>query len=185
MALTAAQKTAILSDITARPDLTGQPDYEIARLYNLVVSPTFHVYRTSVPVQDIFDQIIWANYTPSDTPDGTATWTNRSLAAQGKQFNLQTLLIGSQGAVNAAKPNVRAGLQDAATGLPTGANGASLSGGWVGIRDGALARPALRVEKLLANATGPQDGSTPAKAATLTYEGTISAQEVSDILAGR
>lgn len=184
MALTTAQKATILANINASPDLVGQRDVEIARLYNLPASPNFFVYRSSVPVQEINDQITWANYTPTDAPDGTQLWLNRATAAQGKQFNLQTLLIGAQGALNATKPNVRAGLQDATTGLPTGSNGASVSGGWVGIRDNALGQLATRIEKLLATTTAQQDGSTAAKAATRTFEGAITAQDISDILAG-
>lgn len=177
MALTSAQKVtlkaAIVADSPANAlyqagDLSGLADY-----YNTTVSPAFYVYRTSVPVQDINDQIIWANFTPNDPPDGTTIWTNRSMAAQGKQFNLQTLLIGSQGAVNAAKSNVRAGLQDALTGLPTGASGASVSAGWVGVRDTVIARAASRFEKLFA--TG--NGGTAATAATMAAEGPIAYTE--------
>lgn len=177
MALTSAQKAtlkaAIVADSPANAlyqagDLSGLADY-----YNTTVSPAFYVYRTSVPVQDINDQIIWANFTPNDPPDGTTIWTNRSMAAQGKQFNLQTLLIGSQGAVNAAKSNVRAGLQDALTGLPTGASGASVSAGWVGVRDTVIARAASRFEKLFA--TG--NGGTAATAATMAAEGPIAYTE--------
>lgn len=182
--LTTQQKATILANINASPDLVGQQDVEIARLYNLPASPSFYVYRAAVPVQEINDQITWANYTPADAPDGTQLWLNRATAAQGKQFNLQTLLIGAQGALNATRPNVRAGLQDATTGLPTGSNGASVSGGWVGIRDNALGQLATRIEKLLATTTAQQDGSTAAKAATRTFEGAITAQDISDILAG-
>lgn len=179
------QKATILADINAQPDLVGKQDTAIAALYNLPASPTFNVYRTSVPVQEINDAITWANFTPADAPDTTQLWLNRATAAQGKQFNLQTLLIGAQGSVNASKPNVRAGIQDATTNLPTGTGGASVSGGWVAIRDNVLARAATRLEKLLATTTVQQDGSTAAKAATLTFEGAITAQTVSDILAGR
>lgn len=175
--LTPAQKVtlkaAIIADGTANAmyqagNLTG-----LAAYYNGTASPTFYVYRTSVPIQEVNDQILWANFTPSDPPDGTQTWLNRATQAQGKQFNLQ-LIFGSLGYINAARPNVRAGLQDATmSALPTGANGALLSGGWAGIRDNVLARAATVLEKLFATTTVQQDGSTPAKAATMTVEGAL------------
>jgi hypothetical protein len=50
----------------------------------------------------------------------------------------------------------------------------------VGVRDTVLARAATRIEKLLAITTAQQDGTTAAKAATMTFEGVISAQDVAD-----
>ena len=81
-------------------------------------------------------------------------------------------------ALNATRPSIRAALQDALTGLPSGANGALQSAGWVVVRDNALARPATVAERLFAVTTAAQDGSTPAKAATATYEGSLSLTDV-------
>jgi hypothetical protein len=195
MALTPAQKATFKNAIAANTTPAGgtgtyasTPINQIPNtsdgliairyFYNTPTSPTFHVYRTSVPTADIFDQVVWSNLTPSDAPDGTQTWANRSLACQGKQFNLQTLLIGAAGAVNAAKANVRSGLQDALTNVPSGAGGATVAAGWVGVRDNVLARPASVVEKLFATTTAQQDGSTAAKAATMTLEGPITEGDV-------
>jgi hypothetical protein len=180
--LTSAQlvtlKAAILADsnvnsIPANPD----GDFAIAAYFNTVASPVFLVYRSDVPVQDIYNQITWANMTPTDAPDGTQTWANRSLACQGKQFNVQIILQG-QASINAAKANVRAGLQDGLTNVPSGVAGALVSAGWNGVRDNALARAATRAEKLYANTTGGKDGSTATLAATMVVEGSISSQDV-------
>lgn len=171
-------KTFIVNDATlnAFPNTTDG-NIDLAAALDVPASPTFYVFRTNIPTQEIFDQVTWANLTPSDAPDGTQAWLNRSMACQGKQFNLQTLLMG-QDAINASRSNVRAGLQDALTGVPSGANGATQAAGWVGVRDTVLARPATRGEKLFATTTGQLDGSTAAKAATLVIEGRISAQDV-------
>jgi len=166
-------KAAIVGDNSANAlyvagDLSG-----LAAYYNTTASPNFFVYRTAVPVQDINDNVTWQNFTPADSPDTSQLWLNRATAAQGKQFNLQTLLLSANGFLNATKPNVRQALQDALTNLPTGAGGAAVSGGWVAVRDNVLARLGSRLEKLFATTTVQQDGSTAAKAATMTVEGPI------------
>lgn len=184
MALTAAQKTTLKAAIVADPTLSAFPNTSDGNLdlseylSRTVASPTFNVYRTNVPASDVFDQVVWANLTPNDAPDGTQSWANRSLACQGKQFNLQTLLIGGAGTVNASKSNVRAGLQDALTNVPSGTGGTTVSAGWVGVRDTALARAANLVEKILSKTTVQQDGSTAAKAATMTFEGSVSDRDI-------
>ena len=175
--LTPAQRTTLKAAIVAdnpanvlyvAGDLSG-----LAAYYNTTASPNFHVYRTAVPVQDINDNVTWANFTPADAPDSTQLWLNRATAAQGKQFNLQTLLLSAGGFLNATKANVRQALTDALTNLPTGAGGALVSGGWGTVRDNGLARLGSRLEKLFATTTVQQDGSTAAKAATMTVEGPI------------
>jgi hypothetical protein len=190
MILTAAQLQAIKADIAANSDLNAFPNtddgnFAIAALYNALTAIAFFVYRTNIPVQDIFDQITWANLTPADAPPAAAdttlsdhlAWQSRALACQAKQFNVQLLLQG-QSLVNGAKPNVRAGLQDALTNVPSGAAGALVSGGWVGVRDNALARKATRIEKLFATTAVNHDGSTAAAAATMVIEGAISGADI-------
>lgn len=194
MLLTPAQLATLKADILADGTLNAFPNtsdgnFEIARQYGFIVSPDFFVYRTAIPISEIFDQITWANFTPVDPPtdpvpasDTAITlqrWQNRALHAQGKQFNVQILLStgGLNGVINGAKSKVRAGLQDALTNVPTGAAGALLSAGWVGVRDNALARKAIRVEKLFANISGG-NGSSASLAATLVIEGAIDADTV-------
>jgi len=141
--------------------------------------PTFFVYRTEIPVSEMFDAIIWANFTPSDAvPTDTSLnndiYQSRQIACQTKQMNLQTMLMG-QASINGAKANIRAGLSDALTGIPSGAGGATRSAGWTNVRDTVLARAATRAEKLYA--TGG-NGATAATAATLTFEGALTPQDI-------
>jgi hypothetical protein len=186
MALTSAQYATIKADIAANSDLNTKPNtpdgnFEVARLYNLLASPDFYVWRTEVAVQEIYNQINWVNLTPVDAvPDATVTtgtaltYLNRAMVCQAKQFNLQTLLLG-QGTINAARSNVRAGLQDALSNYPSGVNGALIGGNWVAVRDNALARKATRLEKLL-SAGGT--GANAQNASTMGFEGGISPDDV-------
>ena len=141
----------------------------------------FWVYRTSIPVAELFDAIVWANFTPSDAvPTDTSLnndiFQSRQIACQTKQMNLQTMIVG-QGAINGAKANIRAGLQDALTSIPSGTNGATRSAGWTTVRDAVLARLATRAEKLYANVAGG-NGSAAAAAATLTFEGALTSADI-------
>jgi hypothetical protein len=173
--MTPAELLILKNAIDADPVLSALPhtsDDALAIVAAMSV-PTadFMVWQTSMPAQTIFDAITWANLTPTDAPDGTALWTNRSLACQGKQFNLQTILSGRE-TINPAKANIRAGLQDALTSVPSGANGALKSGGWANVQT-AMQRKATRGEKLFATGTG-----TAASPATMTIEGALSYLDV-------
>jgi hypothetical protein len=137
----------------------------------------FVVWRSSVSVAEVQDAVVWANMTPADAPDGTTAWTNRALACQGKQFNLQNLIVGRD-QINSGKANIRAGLQDALTNVPSGAGGASQSAGWVTIRD-AMKRNANRGEALYATGTG-----TSATPGSLVWEGVVSRELVLESMAG-
>lgn len=182
MNLTAAQLATLKSTIQADSVLLAlrttpggaDGNQAIADAFN-VVDNAFFVYRTNVPVLDIFDQITWANFTPpiADPIDATAAYLNRCVACQGKQFNIQIILQG-QSTINASKANVRAGLQDALTNVPGGVAGALVSAGWVSVRDNALARKATRGEKLFA--TG--NGTTAALAATMAVEGAMTGANI-------
>lgn len=179
MPLTAAQLTTLKNDINADPTLSAYPNnvdgnIAIAQAYNLLAAPDFFVYRTNAPVAEIFDQVTWANFTPADAPDTTVQWTNRSLACQGKQFNLQIITQGRE-TVNAAKTNIRAGLQDALTGLPSGTGGTTRTANWVGVRDNVLARKATRAEKLFASGG---TGANAQNAATMGVEGDLQYTDV-------
>ena len=191
MILTAAQllvlKNAILGDGTlSQIDHTSNAGYvQLADAMN-VVDSAFFVYKSDVKVQDIYDQITWANLTPADAPTDTVTpandtaitlarWHNRSLACQGKQFNLQIILQG-QNLIDARKANVRAGLQDALTNIPSGASGAPISAGWVAVRDNVLTRKATRAEKLFVSGG---NGATAATAATMAVEGLVTPDDIS------
>jgi hypothetical protein len=174
--MTPAQLLLIKAEIAADPALNSLPNtaddaYAIADALNLLPSPDFMVWQTNLPTQAVFDAITWANLTPADAPDGTAAWTNRALACQGKQFNLQTILTGRE-YINATKVNIRAGLQDALTSVPSGAGGATRPAGWVAVQT-AMQRKATRAEKVLATGVG-----TAANPALLGFEGIVTHQDV-------
>jgi len=177
-AMTPAQKLVLSSAIAAEPTLADAlmygRDAEIAAWLNADrVSPsTFYVYRTAVPVQDIFDAITWANFTPQDVPDSSVIYGNRVGICRCKQENLQTMLLGAQGFLNPSKPNIRAGLQDALTALPSGAGGANKNAGSVAVA-ATLYRPATRAEALLATGTG-----TTASPGTMTFFGPVMLDEI-------
>jgi CubicO group peptidase (beta-lactamase class C family) len=111
--------------------------------------------------------VTWANFTPTDTADGTATWTNRALACQGKQFNLQTMLSGRT-TIASNRTNIRNGIQDALTNLPSGTGGATLGGGW-NAAENAMKRFARLGETIFV--TG--GAGTNANPSSLVAEGTI------------
>lgn len=145
-----ALKTAILADSNCTQWVTEGATGQIAEY--LKGDSTFIVWRPYTSANDIFDAINWANFTPADVPDGTTIWTNRSLACQGRQFNLQTLLTGRE-FINSSKANIRADLQDALTAIPSGSGGATKNGGWSNVQ-AAMQRPATLFEKIFASGVG-------------------------------
>jgi hypothetical protein len=153
MILNDAQMAILATDMQANAaslnlgDTVGQ-----AAFYNANAVPDYFVWNPSTSTKDVMDAITWANLTPADAPDGTAAWTNRALACQGKQFNVQTMLVGRD-TIDATKANLVAGLQDALTNVPSGVSGASKSGGWANVKI-ALTRKATRLEKLFATGNG-------------------------------
>lgn len=180
--MTSAQLATLKADILADGALNAFPNNSdgnsaIVAAYTLFPGTDFFVWATDVLVTSVYDQIVWASLTPTDAPDGTQLWANRSLACQGKQFNVQILLQG-QPRINGSKVNVRAGLQDALTNVPSGVAGALVSAGWVNVRT-ALARKANRYEKLFAVTTAG-NGAAPVTAATMALEGVVSLQDVTD-----
>jgi hypothetical protein len=148
----------------------------MAEWFNVAASPVHTVWATGASVGGIQDAIDYSAYTPNSAVDGTAIVTNRLLAAQTKQINLQLMLQGRE-VVNATPNRVRAALLDATTNIPTGTNGALQSASGV---DGArvmnaLTRPATRVEKLFTSAP-VQTGTV--SASKLVFEGEITSTDV-------
>lgn len=161
MVLTSAQKQAIKADILANPDLNGQGDEVIAARYNLAAAPSFFVWRSSVPL----DEIMLNGF----------DWTRVDNLSVGKA-RIWDWMFRQTGSIDPSKANIRTGI-DAA---------------WVGTAADLAVRAAVyahcqrlasRLEKLFAVGAGTTvtNGSGPA---TMGFEGTISAQTVSDILAG-
>lgn len=174
--LSVGQLQAMKDDIAIDPVMsllpnTSDGNFEIAALYNEPASPLFYVWNSRVNINDIYDAIIWANFTPIDVPDNSQVWANRSLACQGKQFNLQTMLLGKS-VIDATRPQIRVGLQDALTALPSGVSGVNRSAGWIGVQL-ILSRMTTRGEKLLATGTGTQ--ASPGLAG---FEGIFTYQDV-------
>ncbi len=180
MALTNPQYAALKAAINAKPTwaaypLSGDGYYDLAAQLNLEAAPNFWVWSTNVNVNTLRAAIIWANLTPSDVPDGTQAWANRSLQCQGKQFNIQNI-VPFTGTLDASDVNLRNGLQDALQNVRSGAGGASQDAGWSAVRS-TLARKAKYIEKILAD-TASGDGSTRTLSATLVFEGQITDADV-------
>ena len=175
--ITGAQALILRDAILADQTLSGLPNNPdnntlIANAFNLNASPDFYVWRTSVPVEDVQNAIVYANMTPAQVPDGTQLWANRAFHAQGKQFNLQNLMLGRD-YINPSKANVRTAFQDCLTGLPTKADGTNQAAGWVSV-EATFKRLATRGEKLYATG-GNGAVATPA---SLTFEGQLSYEDV-------
>ena len=179
MTLTAPQlatlKAAILADgtMSAKP-MTSGGSLEIAGLLNAAASPAYYVWRSNTSASDIMDAITWANLTPADTADGTATFTNRALVCQAKQMNLQILLQGRD-SLATGKTSVRGGLSDALQNVPAGAGGAVVDAGWAGAGKvkASITRTASIIEKLFSTGNG-----TTATPSTMGYEGPVSSDDV-------
>ena len=157
MALTAVQVAqygvAIKANILASPDLVGQQDTVIAGLYNAAASPTFTVWKSEVTIRQTGQAFV-----------GTE-WAGMTSANHTRLQTVAQYLM-------AYNPSIQ-GIRDMFNDIWSGAGG-------VNTRAALLVlwkRPALRIEKLLATGTG-----SDAVPATLGFEGTISAQNVSDIL---
>lgn len=164
-------KSAILADPNLNPQVANGETGYIASYLNQPSSTT--VWSTVVKVQDIYDAIVWANFTPASTIDSTQLWANRALACQGKQFNLQTMLTGRD-VINGSKSNIRAGLQDALTGIPSKADGTNQNAGWTSVQL-VLQRFATNGEKVFV--TGGSPG-------TLGWEGEVTNNDVVAALNG-
>ncbi len=150
-ALTPAQMQALKDNILADPVMSVKPansdgSWDIAVLYNQTVAPSFYVWRTDVPVEEIvkngFD---WAQ-------------VDNLTVGKARIWDWLTKV----GYINASKINVRAGIDECWKGT------AAL----VSVRDVIythLYRPATRIEKLFSTGTG-----TIASPAVMNFEGVIS-----------
>jgi len=171
-----ALKVVALADQTAADLLNIGNDTGLAAWFN--EASTTYVWRTNAPSDEVFDAIVWANLTPVDTPDGTATYTNRALLCQAKQINLQIMLQGKD-RVNGGKASIRAGLSDALLNVPSAAGGTTQSAGWAAVKT-VLTRFATRAEEPFAVAKAVGSGTLAAPYA-LDWEGRISSDDASYI----
>ena len=174
--MTPAQHATLKAYILADANFNMQPHnsdtaYAIAAAYNQEYAPAFVVWASTVPASTVFDNIAWASFTPADVPDGTTLYTNRALLCQGKQFNLQTMLVGRD-QIATGKTSLRNGLKDALQGVPAGTGGANLDAGWATVK-AAIVRNVTILEKIFATGTG-----TAATPGDLVVEGPISYPEI-------
>ncbi len=153
--MTPTQLATLKADILADPILAAMPmntdgAYDIAAAYNLITIPEWYVWRTDVPVDEIMKNGM--------------DWTQVDNLTVGKAriWDWMTRL----GTFNAAKINIRAGI-DAA---------------WIGTAPMLAVRaaiyphcnrPCTRFEKLFATGIGTTE--TPA---TMALEGNLSYQDV-------
>lgn len=195
MALASAQLTALANDIAANTATvtlntgvqsamntiahTVDNAYTVAAWYNQPASPAFFGNYASVPLAQVKGAVSWKNLTPADAPDGTTTWTNRSLACQGQQFNLQMLITpaGAQNTLDATQQNVLQGLKDALNSVPSGVGGASQSAGWNAVQK-VLCRTGTYAEKLFADTTNGTGADNTHAASFGPFEGAIAAKDV-------
>jgi hypothetical protein len=152
--LTPSQLTTLKADILSIPELAAQPlnddgHFYIAAYYNVIASPAWRVWKTSVSTAEIKDAINWTEY------------IGRSV---GERSAFELLV--SNHVINPAKANVRQGISDMFSGVQ----------GQV-TRNALLAlgkRDATRAEKLFSIGTG-----SDAVPATMTFEGNLSYSDVS------
>ena len=176
--LTTSQIAALKAAIIADPNLATAYANKDVRAIDTYLSgdSTFVVWKSTTPTAEIFDAITWANLTPNDSPDGTQVWANRNLQCQSKQLNLQIMLQG-QSQLATGKANVRGGLSDALSNVPSGAGGALVNAGWLPGVKTAIYRFASLYEKIFATGTGTS--GTPGN---LVVEGSPVLSEVADAL---
>jgi len=185
MPLTTAQRYTLRNQINADPALSAWPNnddghYEIVKAFALPSG--VDVWRTEAPVQDIINAIDWSKYTPtdsateSDTPALAVAKTNRLLAVQTKQMNLQLMLQGRE-TLDCSKPSIRTGLRDCVVQVPTGTGGAMTQPGGANAVTvlNACIRKANRGESLYATVPAQTGGTT---AFLLTFEGLVSLEDV-------
>lgn len=155
--LTLAQQQALKADILADAVLAAIPNtpdgaFAVADAYNLVASPAFIVWKTNVTAAEIMQNGF--------------DWTRVDNLAVGKARVWEWMF--QFGYINAAKPNVRAGIDQVWVG--TAADLAVRAAVYVHCK-----RSATRAEKLFATGTG-----TDATPATMSFEGRLTYQDVLD-----
>jgi hypothetical protein len=153
----------------------------LAVYYNQTQSPAFYAYYSNVPISIIRNCITWKRLTPSDSPDTTTQWTNRSLACQGAQFNLELMGLLNSATLDFTQANILQGFSDALSSVPSGTGGAAQDAGWsgsTGVKQNAC-RAGSIAEALFASTSGGT-GADTSHAATFVFEGSLNGPEVFD-----
>jgi hypothetical protein len=105
------------------------------------------------------DSVTWANYTPPAPGAGLGQDALNWIAHCGlKRDSLWAILSSGVGYVSSGKTNIRAGIQDAMTGIPAGnlagvMNGSLINAGFAATKL-AMQRFATNAEKVFATGTG-------------------------------
>lgn len=201
MPLTAAQKTALTNDINANTatapgtsgqikDLTHNADNAdaVAKWYNLFPGTDFFGNYKNVPINDIKGAITFKNYTPADVVPTADVLTAtihmaRTAFAQAFAMNINNLFVAGA-TFDATNPSLVAALKDATnTDMPTGVAGANQKGGWGGASgvQTKLCRKGTNAEKLFATTGAGADGSSATQAATFTFEGALTVNDIRDL----
>lgn len=176
--LTTAQKALLKSAVLSETEPTivsalSSEDFPFIRdYYNEVPPSPFVAWRVSTPTEEIHNAIVWKKLTPADTPDITTVFTNRALICIGRQLNLIRLLANTE--VPTGKDQVRQGIKDALTAVPSGASGTEQAAGWTAVK-GVIIRDCTRGEALLASGEG-----TTATPGDLTFEGELTFLDIID-----
>lgn len=155
--LTPAQQATLKSDVEADPVLSllpPSPDnaYAIADAYKVLTTPDFIVWKSKVTLDEIMQ--------------GGFDWVQVDNLTVGKARIWEWMFSNDFRAINPAKINVRAGIDEAWKGTAA----------MLAVRADVYTRckrVANRLEKLFATGTGSE-----ASPATMELEGTVSYQEV-------
>jgi hypothetical protein len=153
MALTDAQLTILKADIEADPVLSLIPQtndgaFEVAAAYNENAVPDFWVWRTIIDPNEIME-------------DDGFEWDSVDNMQAGRARIWEWMIL--LGNINASKPNVRSGIQNAFQGNQAMIDAIRL----------AAQRLARRGEELFATGVGTQ-----ANPGTMTFEGSITFRDV-------
>lgn len=167
-----AETDQVIIDFVAANNVTG-----IANWYN-VETDTNYVWKPYTDSKDISDVVNWKRMTPEAVADETTSANTRALIAIAQGRVLDILLRESQ--VNTAKANIRTGVKDALSNLPTrptSINDWKWSAGGPAALD-VMKRKVSRVEALYLAAPG-----TFATPADLVFDGSVNHTDVAKALA--
>jgi hypothetical protein len=159
MALTPAQNTAFKAAVVADTTLNTLPPtadsaFEIARQFNLLATPDFFVWRSSISIDEIMQNGF--------------DWTRVDNLTIGKARIWEWMT--AVGTVKPNQANVRAGVLAVFTTAADLANRLSVFG--------HCQRQATRAEKLFSTGAGTTTTDQGVGPATMTFEGNLSYQDV-------
>lgn len=166
--LTDAQYSTVATDITVThasefaEALAATDAQAIAAVYNLLASPDYWVWRTSLSIKEVYET----------TSGDSTTWsTTAYIARSAAERDAWRDVFAIPGVFNPSLANARAGLADIFSGAPGAAQRTHLL---------ALGRrTARRIEQLLATGAG-----TTASPSVMGFEGVLGYREVSHAVFG-